>query len=181
MKEIKINKVLVIMLAFATMIFVIGCITGGYQSTTLSTQTIETLSIKGTVQLKKITQYTQYTLFSTILVSNLKLITTILLGALSFGLISLVITFYNGYIIGQFFYNSHRHFTVNEILSHTLPHCGEIVAIIFSCAMSFYLARKLIILLKTNFISISPKDIYFILLIYLLTILSVASEAFISI
>lgn len=67
-----------------------------------------------------------------------------LLGGFSLGILSLLNTFYNGVVLGYAFSVAVDHFPVAEILGHLLPHAIEIVAIILSCSLGFYIGSYFI-------------------------------------
>ncbi|MGN7885425.1 stage II sporulation protein M [Dyadobacter sp. 22481] len=77
----------------------------------------------------------KFTLFWDIFFNNILVLIFNLMGALSFGIISLITTLYNGVILGYTVSSLQKYFSTTEILSHTLPHCIEVVGIILSCKL----------------------------------------------
>ena len=64
-------------------------------------------------------------------------------GGFSLGTISFLNTFYNGAVLGYALSVAGDNFSLLLIMRHLLPHAIEIVAIILSCSLGFYLGLYL--------------------------------------
>lgn len=85
----------------------------------------------------------KFQLFKEIFINNILVVLFNILGALSFGVVSIINTIYNGIILGYTISSLQKHFSIREILSHTFPHCIEIVGIILSCKLGIELGLTL--------------------------------------
>lgn len=82
-------------------------------------------------------------LFKNILVNNLQVVFFIIVGFLTFGFLTFAFTAYNGFILGYVIKQSLHFLSSKELLFHLLPHSTEILGIIWSCYIGYFLAIKL--------------------------------------
>lgn len=79
-----------------------------------------------------------------ILKNNLQVvITNVLLGSLSFGILSYIYTFYNGLVHGYIFASFAKIITLKKVVLLTLPHSIELIGIIWSCYIGAYMSYSL--------------------------------------
>ena len=74
-----------------------------------------------------------------------------LIGFFSLGILSLVYSFYNGFVLGFFIGKSTKLLTIKEILETTIPHCAEIIGIVLMGYLGFILSIR--ILFNTSIIT----------------------------
>jgi len=72
-----------------------------------------------------------------IIKNNLKVVSINFSGVATFCVLSVVATFYNGFVLGRLVSYSLEQFGPAVIFTSILPHILEILAIILSCALSF--------------------------------------------
>ncbi|NHE56405.1 stage II sporulation protein M [Cyclobacterium plantarum] len=82
-------------------------------------------------------------LFCSIAGNNISVALINIGGGFSLGAISLLNTFYNGVVLGYALSVAGDNFSSILIIRHLLPHAIEIVAIILSCSLGFYLGLYL--------------------------------------
>jgi uncharacterized membrane protein SpoIIM required for sporulation len=75
--------------------------------------------------------------------NNISVILINISGGFSIGIVSLLNTFYNGVVLGYAFSVAGENIPVDVILRHVLPHAIEIVAVILSCSLGFYMGVNL--------------------------------------
>lgn len=134
--------------------------------------------------IEEIFDRSQHELCILIIRNNLSLIITNLLGALTFGILSITSTFYNGLVFGIVLSFSVKEYGVTVLLRNVLPHSIEIVGIIISCSLSICIMTDLLIYLRTGYFDLkeklkfyTPKTVF----CFLITIGAAIIEAFISI
>ena len=74
-----------------------------------------------------------------------------LIGFFSLGILSLVYSFYNGFVLGFVIGKSTKLLTIKEILETTIPHCAEIIGIVLMGYLGFILSIR--ILFNTSIIT----------------------------
>lgn len=100
-----------------------------------------------------------------------------LLGFFSLGILSLVYSFYNGFVLGFVIGKSTKVLTIKEILETTIPHCSEIIGIVLMGYLGFILSIR--ILFNTSIIT--KKEVSILLGISLIIIIiSAYLESYVS-
>lgn len=112
-----------IAILFATLIYIIGVVIG-FQIDPVLAEPVNTGS---------------FTVWD-IAKNNLAVVMINIAGGMSFGVISLVNTIYNGFILGYSLSVVSDHFAWDLIFRHFLPHSIEIIGIILSCALGLKIA-----------------------------------------
>jgi uncharacterized membrane protein SpoIIM required for sporulation len=82
-------------------------------------------------------------LFVDICTNNLMVIAVNLVGALSFGIVTVMATAYNGFVFGRLLAFTFDFFGWSSFVSNLLPHMTEIIAIVLSCAIGLAAAFDL--------------------------------------
>ncbi|WP_114752000.1 stage II sporulation protein M [Pleomorphovibrio marinus] len=78
-----------------------------------------------------------------IAVNNISVALINLFGGFSLGMVSALNTFYNGAVLGYTLSVAGDNMPLSLIASHLLPHSIEVVGIILSCSLGFYLGMSL--------------------------------------
>ena len=100
-----------------------------------------------------------------------------LLGFFSLGILSLVYSFYNGFVLGFVIGKSTKVLTIKEILETTIPNCSEIIGIVLMGYLGFILSIR--ILFNTSIIT--KKEVSILLGISLIIIIiSAYLESYVS-
>ena len=82
-------------------------------------------------------------LFVNILKNNLQVIFLIIIGSISFGIMTFVLTVHNGFVLGYVFKIAISQFKLSEIFSVLLPHSSEIIGIIWSSYLGYILSLSI--------------------------------------
>jgi|GEM_PF-2807029 len=120
--------------------------------------------------------------FSLVAENNIRVIFTNVIGAFSFGAISVLNTLYNGIILGYTISTMLNYFSLKDVMKHFLPHSLEVVAVIYSCGMGLVIANYLIkkyLLNKKPTVNTKGFGIHLITVV-VITILSAYLEVYVS-
>jgi hypothetical protein bfra3_00215 len=82
-------------------------------------------------------------LFFKIFMNNLYVVIINVIGFISFGVLTLLNTFYNGFVLGFVIKTVVKVSSLSFILKHLLPHSFEIIGILISSFIGVYLGIKL--------------------------------------
>ena len=122
----------------ATTIYLLGFVTALVTSNYFLTIKTNSLSFDYTASTCK----SSADLFDEILLNNSQVYLACIAGFLTFGIYTALSTFYNGFVVGYLVVTLYRFFGNHSIiLERLLPHSIEIVGIIISSTLGFYLAH----------------------------------------
>jgi uncharacterized membrane protein SpoIIM required for sporulation len=163
------------------LLFTVGFAVGGYHGRTLSQKDIDDLA-RGNLQSMSLLIPTQkFPLFIRILKTNMGVIFCNFSGALCFALPAIVTTLYNGYSTGFFYSSASTVYGTGFVIRHTLPHSGEILGILISCAIGLLGAADLMRYFIKSTLPVNLKVYYIPISVAIsITALSAAIEAFLS-
>lgn len=122
-------------------------------------------------------------LFFDILKNNSLMFFTGIFGFLTLGLLTALMTFYNGFVFGYLLITLNRHFKdYTAITQNVLPHSIEILGLILSSTIGFYLSSivfKKVFLNKNTQVEYK-KIIYNLIVGYLLILTAAFIESYVS-
>lgn len=154
--------------------YIIGCMTGYISGAGVENHTTDS-NISNTLSLYDLSKFERFLyIFKNNIIVSMK---NMLLGMFSFGLFSVLYTFYNGFIHGYILGQSSQIIPMKLIVRATLPHSFEFIGIV----LFGYVGYILSIYLFSKKLLISRKHLFYILIIATLTILLAAfNESYIS-
>jgi len=123
-------------------------------------------------------------LFFKIVKNNISVIALNIIGAMTFGLLTFITTFYNGFILSLVIKNVLKNYSSEFVISNFFPHFTEVLAILMSCYLGYYLSTKFFnfCFTKERTLNISFKKVfYFTSLTIIITIISAILEAYVTI
>ena len=123
-------------------------------------------------------------LFFKIVKNNISVIALNIIGAMTFGLLTFITTLYNGFVLSLVIKNVLKNYSFEFVISNFFPHFTEVLAILMSCYLGYYLSTIFFnfCFTKERNLNISFKKVfYFTSLTIIITIISAILEAYVTI
>lgn len=130
-----------------------------------------------------IAQQSTHNLFLSIIKNNTTMYLTGVCGFLTLGLLTAISTFYNGFVFGYLIITLNRHFNGSDIIvKNVLPHSIEILGLILSSSIGFYLSSLIIkkFFFNKNICIEYKKLLYYFIGGYLIILISAYIESYVS-
>jgi uncharacterized membrane protein SpoIIM required for sporulation len=103
------------------------------------------------------------------------------MGFVSLGLLSFIITAYNGFVIGYMIKTAYKLTGFKFLVFSFLPHSFEIIGIIYSCYIGYNFSYKIFLFLFEEKNIFNKNDLFNILICLTITIIAAFIETFITI
>ena len=123
-------------------------------------------------------------LFFKIVKNNISVIALNIIGAMTFGLLTFITTLYNGFILSIVVKNVLKNYSSEFVISNFFPHFTEVLAILMSCYLGYYLSTKIFDFCfgKEKVFAISFKKVFYLTsLTIVITIISAILEAYVTV
>lgn len=123
-------------------------------------------------------------LFFKIVKNNISVIALNIIGAMTFGLLTFITTLYNGFVLSLVIKNVLKNYSSEFVISNFFPHSAEVLAILMSCYLGYYLSTKFFnfCFTKERNLNISFKKVFYLTsLTIIITIISAILEAYVTI
>jgi len=124
-----------------------------------------------------------YMNFLLIVENNIRVVVINIIGSFSFGVISVLNTFYNGFILGYSISTSLNYFPVREVMRRFLPHSLEILTVVYSCGTGLvfgnYFMKRYLFDKRAVMMNMRAFGVH-LMTVIVITILSAYLEAYVS-
>lgn len=131
-----------------------------------------------TIEASLLGEENNWEIFKHISVNNCKVaLVSIIFGALTFGVFSVLHAFYNAFVWGHVIRFYSVHLTTSEILWSTIPHSGEILGMALAACTGFFISLKLFL---PRYAQPFRRVVFLGTLSFLIIILSAFLESYVS-